>query len=90
MQETISITISGKVQGVFFRKGTREKAISLGITGEVKNLTDGSVQIIATGTREHLEDLTRWCKTGPVKARVDGIEVTSIEFTPYNEFRISK
>ena len=65
MLQTISITVSGKVQGVFYRQSTKEMATSLGITGQVKNLSDGSVYIIATGTKEQLDKLVDWCRQGP-------------------------
>jgi len=70
MEQTLSITISGKVQGVFFRQSAKEKALELGLTGQVKNLGDGNVHIIASGTREQLSAFTDWCKKGPRRAVV--------------------
>ena len=70
MLQTISILVSGKVQGVFFRHSTREKATSLGVTGFVMNQPDDTVFIIATGTREKLEEMVAWCRLGPPKAIV--------------------
>ena len=51
MQQTLSITITGKVQGVYFRQSAKEKALDLRLTGQVKNLRDGNVHIIASGLK---------------------------------------
>jgi len=68
--KTISINITGKVQGVFFRQSAKEKAGALGISGTVRNLADGSVQITCTGTNEQLDALINWCHEGPPRALV--------------------
>jgi acylphosphatase len=60
MLQTISIIVKGKVQGVYYRQTTQEKAAALGITGMVRNLPDRNVQITATGTKEQLEKLVTW------------------------------
>ncbi|MEI9808619.1 MAG: acylphosphatase [Bacteroidota bacterium] len=80
MLKTVSIIVTGKVQGVFYRQSTKEKATSLHITGEVKNMPDDTVHIIATGTGEQIEQLVSWCKQGPPKARVASVFVTAIFF----------
>ncbi len=51
--------VHGRVQGVFFRAKTRDSAINLGLTGNVKNLPDGSVEIIAQGSKDNLEKLLK-------------------------------
>jgi acylphosphatase len=73
--ETISITITGKVQGVFYRQSAKEKALELGITGVVKNMPDGSVHIMASGTKDQLNQLVAWCKQGPPRAVVSAVHV---------------
>ena len=90
MLQTISITITGKVQGVFFRQGTKEKASGLGITGKVMNLPDGNVKIVATGTREKLNLLTDWCKQGPPKAKVTGVDVKELSLQMFDHFIIER
>ena len=87
---TISITVSGKVQGVYYRQSTRERAAELGITGTVKNLRDGSVHIIATGTKEQLDELKNWCSKGPSRAVVEHIEVKELPLQPFESFRIER
>lgn len=65
--------MTGHVQGVFFRAGTRERATSLGLDGHAKNLPDGSVEVLASGSDAALEALQRWLQQGPPAARVTGV-----------------
>lgn len=88
MQRTLSITITGKVQGVFYRQNAKERALELGLTGEVKNLRDGNVHIVATGTRDQLEAFTDWCKKGPPRAEVAGVEILEIPLKLFDHFAI--
>ncbi len=88
MQETISIIVSGKVQGVFFRQSTKEKANQAGIRGEVRNTPDGKVAILATGDREKLDELIDWCRQGPPRARVTAVEVTNLPLQAFDDFSI--
>ena len=90
MQQTLSITISGKVQGVFFRQNAKEKALELGLTGQVKNLEDGNVHIIASGTREQLAAFTDWCKKGPSRAVVAGVEILELPLKEFDRFTIDR
>ena len=88
MLNTISITVTGKVQGVFYRQSAKEKALELGLTGYIKNLRNGNVFITATGTREQLAAFTGWCKKGPPQAVVAGVEIIEISLTHFEYFRI--
>ncbi|MEO0122811.1 MAG: acylphosphatase [candidate division WOR-3 bacterium] len=81
----VHLYISGRVQGVFFRVHTQELAQRLGITGWVKNLDDGRVEIIAEGKETDLQKLIDWCWQGPPGARVDDVEIVYEE--PTSEFR---
>jgi acylphosphatase len=90
MSATISIEVTGKVQGVFFRQSTKEQAFRLGITGCVKNNQDGSVSIIATGTPSQLAALEAWSKKGPSRARVDSVIISSLPFQPFITFTIER
>lgn len=71
----VHIYVSGRVQGVFYRSNTLKRAKELGITGWVKNLEDGRVEIVAEGEEEKLKKLIEWCKIGPVMAKVRDLEV---------------
>lgn len=65
--------VSGRVQGVFFRASAREQALRLGITGYAKNVADGSVEIVASGSDDALDELEAWLQHGPPSARVDAV-----------------
>jgi acylphosphatase len=69
------ITIAGRVQGVYFRASACQQAQSLGITGWVRNCSDGSVELLAEGTRDKLDQLIAWCHRGPTGARVSDVSV---------------
>jgi acylphosphatase len=88
MLVTYSIIVSGKVQGVFYRQSTKEKAITIGITGTVENLLTGQVKIIATGTKEQIEVLINWCKQGPPKAVVTSVEISELSLQSFDRFSI--
>ena len=88
MLKTVSIVVTGKVQGVFYRQSTREKAMALGITGEVRNMPDDSVHIIATGTASQIEQLMDWCRKGPPRAIVESVESTAMPLQVFSNFTI--
>jgi acylphosphatase len=71
----VRLLVTGKVQGVAFRAHTRETARALGLTGWVRNLPDGSVEILAEGPEKPLEDFIAWCRKGPRSARVAAVTV---------------
>ena len=74
------LIVSGLVKGVFFRDSTRLKAEELGVTGWVRNLSDGRVEIIAEGEKEKVEELVEWVKNGSSSARVDNLDVEWQEY----------
>lgn len=88
MKQTISILVSGKVQGVFYRQSALEKAQALGISGTVRNLPDGSVAIIATGEENHLKQLLTWCKQGPPRAVVASVESNEELLQDFKNFKV--
>ena len=65
--------VTGRVQGVFFRKATRRKALELGLDGWVRNLSGGEVELAAAGTPAQHEALERWLWQGPELAAVDSV-----------------
>ncbi|HEY3646021.1 MAG TPA: acylphosphatase [Gammaproteobacteria bacterium] len=67
--------VSGKVQGVFYRASTAERARALGLTGYAKNLADGRVEVLACGDEEKVEELIDWLWQGPPAAKVEGVDV---------------
>ena len=70
------IIVKGRVQGVGFRANAKRVAHSMQIQGQVKNLLDGSVWILAEGTAENMEDFIAWCRSGPAMAAVKEVEIT--------------
>ena len=88
--EQAHIFVSGKVQGVFFRKYTQKQAKALGLVGWVQNLPDGRVEATAEGKPEDVERLVQWCKTkGSPKSHVTNVEctkrrVTAATFTSFD------
>ncbi|MFT3824568.1 MAG: acylphosphatase [Chitinophagaceae bacterium] len=88
MLQTFSIIVTGKVQGVYYRQSTKEKALELGLTGIVQNQPDGSVHIMATGTGAQLNQLVAWCKQGPSRAVVTGVQVEVKEPHGFDGFSV--
>lgn len=76
----LHLRVKGDVQGVFFRANTKDKADELKVTGWVRNCRDGSVECVAEGEKEKLEELTEWCKKGPPGAKVNSVESGWEEF----------
>ena len=85
---TYCIKVSGKVQGVFYRQSAREKANSLGITGTVKNLESGEVEIMATGTKEQLDAFLEWCRQGPPRAVVEKLSYDQLSLKNFEQFSV--
>jgi len=69
------VLISGRVQGVWFRASTKDKAEELGIKGWVRNTPDGKVEAVFEGPKEKVDEIIKWCHKGPVLARVTNVEV---------------
>ncbi len=88
--KTIELRIYGKVQGVWYRASTREKALQLGLSGYVMNKSDGSVLVQATGTENSLEELIDWCHRGPAEAKVEEVKVAKIPLRRFEGFDIRR
>jgi acylphosphatase len=71
--------VAGKVQGVFFRASTRQKALELGCRGYAKNLPDGRVEVLAVGEPQAVTSLIEWLWSGPPSARVSTVNVEMLE-----------
>ena len=70
----VQLLVSGMVQGVFYRMHCHKKATALKLSGFVRNLPDGRVEVYAEGEEEALQALTDWCNEGPPAAQVDNVE----------------
>jgi acylphosphatase len=80
--------VSGRVQGVGFRYFVEKNAVRLGVTGWVRNLDDGRVEVQAQGTAEQLAALEGVLRQGPRWAEVRGVEVMESSMLEYKSFRI--
>lgn len=67
--------ISGRVQGVWYRAHTRDKAVALGVVGFVRNLPDGTVEIVAQGEDAKVDALMDWAHVGPPLGEVSEVRV---------------
>lgn len=78
MEQTVSfvrLIVKGRVQGVFYRQTTKEKARQLSLSGWVANCLDGSVMIEAWGSKIALEELIKWCWQGPPSGKVVSVDI---------------
>lgn len=72
---TVTMTVSGRVQGVGFRFSLRAEAERLGVGGWVRNRRDGSVEAVLVGDPDAVESVIAWAHDGPAGARVDDLDV---------------
>jgi len=73
------LTISGEVQGVFFRETARRKATEAGVAGWITNRSDGRVEAVFEGPAEAVDELVEFCRQGPTAATVEDVEVQTEE-----------
>jgi acylphosphatase len=85
---SVSITVSGKVQGVWFRKYTCDKANELELKGTVQNLENGDVLIQASGTEAQITALEKWCWVGSPQSDVTQVTLQKLDAISYPDFRI--
>ncbi len=86
--ETRRFVVTGRVQGVGFRWFVEREAATLGVTGWVRNRDNGSVEVMATGTREQLRALRQKLQEGPRAARVDEVQEASAPYLDAKSFGI--
>lgn len=80
--------VSGKVQGVFFRQTTQEKAKALGLSGWVRNLPDGTVEALICGEQSAVEQLADWLWKGPTNANVTDVELRDHVLESHRDFTV--
>jgi acylphosphatase len=71
------VFVSGRVQGVWFRETCRRRAAATGVTGWVRNRADSRVEAVFEGEPAAVDELVAWCRQGPSRAVVTGVEVRS-------------
>lgn len=85
----LHLFISGLVQGVSFRANAQRMAHTLQLTGWVRNLADGRVELLAQGEEKNLKSLLAWAHHGPAQSRVDHVETHWVEHhAPVEGFHI--
>jgi len=86
----LHLVVRGRVQGVYFRASTQREARRLGLTGWVKNRSDGSVEVLAEGEETSIRELYSWAQKGPSAARVDRVDTRWRSFTgEFSDFRVT-
>ncbi len=78
----------GRVQGVFFRANTERKAKEMGINGYVKNMPDGSVEVVFEGDEKKIKEIIDWCSTKMRAARVTNVGIEYENTKGFNDFEI--
>jgi acylphosphatase len=85
----VHVTITGMVQGVFFRAKTRNEAIGNNVSGWVRNLPDGRVEAVFEGKPEDVDHVVAWCRIGPSLAAVTNVEMREEAYTgAFTDFSI--
>ena len=79
MLEALHIKVHGRVQGVWFRAGTKERAEELGLAGWVVNQPDGTVEIHAQGEKLQLEKFIAWCHQGTPASKVTSLSINRVQ-----------
>lgn len=81
--------VTGKVQGVYFRVSSQQKAIELGLSGYARNLADGDVEVFLSGEEENVKIMLAWLKEGPKRAEVTKMQQKQVEWQEHRFFSIS-
>jgi acylphosphatase len=88
-KKRIEATVYGHVQGVYFRQATQQSARRFGLSGWVANEWDGTVQVIAEGEEQALEQLVDFLHDGPPSARVERVQANWLAATgEFDDFQV--
>jgi acylphosphatase len=88
MDKGLHCFVAGRVQGVYFRGSTQKQAKLYGLTGWVRNLPDGQVEVMAFGNEQQLDELKQWLKSGSSLAQVSNVDSKEVEFQEIEGFSI--
>jgi len=90
IKKRVHVLISGRVQGVWYRATTKQKAEQLGINGWVKNTSDGNVEAVFEGNEDLVDQMVKWCYEGSELSKVNNIQVKSEKHTgEFKDFKIA-
>lgn len=84
----VHATIHGHVQGVSYRSWTEKHAIQRGLTGWVRNRTDGTVEALFCGAETAVEEMMLACERGPLRAKVTRVERKMPDIPPPTDFKV--
>jgi acylphosphatase len=84
----LRVVVKGRVQGVWFRDSCRERAREESVGGWVRNRGDGAVEAEFEGAPAAVERMVAWCRSGPARARVDTVDVTTVPISGDRRFRV--
>ena len=82
------VSVTGRVQGVFFRAWMREQAAELGVTGWVRNCPDGRVDLHVEGEQSAVEQIIERLRRGPPTARVEDVRLWDVEVCDFDDFEV--
>ena len=82
------VSVTGRVQGVFFRGWTRDQAIALGITGWVRNCPDGRVDMHIEGEDSAVQQMIDRLHRGPAAAKVEDVHVWDVDTFDFDDFEV--
>jgi acylphosphatase len=86
----VHLQISGKVQGVYFRHNTQIVASRHNVTGWVRNLEDGRLEVVLEGDELDVGDVIKWCRIGPPGAKVEHVNIQHENYTgEFKEFKVN-
>lgn len=88
MEDCRRFRITGKVQGVYYRAATQSEAVRLGVTGWVRNLPNGDVEVLACGQAGRIDALLAWLWQGPPRAQVSAVEQEDTEREHHDSFEV--
>ncbi len=87
--KSVLCIVSGRVQGVWYRGSAQEQARKLGVTGHARNLSDGTVEVLACGDDAAVDALIAWLHKGPMLARVRSVQVTPCDAPSPSDFSVA-
>ncbi len=85
---TLNVQVAGRVQGVWFRRFTQQKAEACGVTGWVRNLSDGRVEALLCGDEKNVRQVEAWMSQGPELSNVAECISTPVALSSYSEFSV--
>ena len=88
MKKAVKLSISGTVQGVFYRRFVKDNAEKNNVMGFVRNLEDGRLEVFLEGEQESVDNMVAICKRGPAHSNIKKIEEKEEKFQDFKEFRI--